>query len=58
MKVIDPKSLIIGALGTLLIFTAFGFRTQTDELGHLVVRSLTIEDDRIGYNHYLGTPWW
>ena len=58
MKVIDPKSLIIGALGTLLIFTAFGFRTQTDELGHLVVRSLTIEDDRGVIMGYLGNGYY
>ena len=45
MKVIDPKSMLIGVLITLLIFTTLGLRPKTDELGHLVVRSLTIEDD-------------
>ena len=32
MKVIDPKSMIIGVLGTLLIFATLGFRAKTDEL--------------------------
>ena len=43
---IDLKSLIIGALLTLLVFSTLGLRSKTDELGHLVVRSLTIEDDQ------------
>ena len=42
MKVIDPKSMLIGALATLLIFTTLGLRPKTDELGHLVVRSLSL----------------
>ena len=46
MKVIDPKSMLIGILITLLVFSTLGLRSKTDELGHLVVRSLTIEDDR------------
>ena len=46
MKVIDPKSMLIGILITLLVFSTLGLRPKTDELGHLVVRSLTIEDDR------------
>ena len=54
MRVIDPKSIIIGVLGTLLIFATLGFRAKTDELGHLVVRSLTIEDDRGVIMGYLG----
>ena len=54
MKVIDPKSMLIGALATLLIFTTLGLRPKTDELGHLVVRSLTIEDDRGVIMGYLG----
>ena len=54
MRVIDPKSIIIGVLGTLLIFSTLGFRAKTDELGHLVVRSLTIEDDRGVIMGYLG----
>jgi len=39
---IDIKSAMIGMLFTLLILSVFGFRTETDELGHLVVKSLTI----------------
>ena len=35
MKVIDPKSAVIGALVALLIFSALGLRPKTDELGHL-----------------------
>ena len=58
MKSIDLKSMIIGVLGTLLIFSTFGFRTQTDELGHLVVRSLTIEDDKGVIMGYLGNGYY
>ena len=43
---IDLKSLLIGVLLTMLVFSTLGLRSKTDELGHLVVRSLTIEDDR------------
>ena len=39
MKKIDLKSLIIGILSTLLVFSTLGLRSKTDELGHLVVRS-------------------
>ena len=46
MRVIDVKSAIIGALMALLIISNLGFRNETDELGHLIVRSLTVEDDR------------
>ena len=54
MKVIDPKSMLIGALGVLLVLSILGLRPKTDELGHLVVRSLTIEDDRGVIMCYLG----
>ena len=54
MKVIDIKSVIIGSLITLLIFSNLGFRPETDELGHLIVRSLTVEDDRGVIMSYLG----
>ena len=54
MKVIDPKSMLIGVLITLLAFSTLGLRPNTDELGHLVVRSLTIEDDRGVIMGYLG----
>ncbi len=54
MKKIDLKSLIIGALATMLVFSTLGLRSKTDELGHLVVRSLTIEDDRGVIMGYLG----
>ena len=46
--------LIIGILSTLLVFSTLGLRSKTDELGHLVVRSLTIEDDRGVIMGYLG----
>ena len=42
MKVIDIKSIIIGVLITLLILSVYGFRPETDELGHLVVKNITI----------------
>ena len=54
MKSIDIKSLIIGILFTLLTFSVFGFKGKSDEFGHLVVRSLTIEDDRGVIMGYLG----
>ena len=54
MTVIDPKSMLIGVLITLLAFSTLGLRPNTDELGHLVVRSLTIEDDRGVIMGYLG----
>ena len=41
MKVIDPKSVLIGVLITLLAFSTLGLRPKTDELGHLVVRMAT-----------------
>ena len=37
MKGIDPKSVIIGFLASIIIFTSLGLRPKTDELGHLVV---------------------
>ena len=54
MKKIDLKSLLIGILSTMLVFSTLGLRSKTDELGHLVVRSLTIEDDRGVIMGYLG----
>ena len=39
MKFIDVKSAIIGVLITLLFLSIYGFRPETDELGHLVVKS-------------------
>ncbi len=54
MKFIDIKSFLIGILSTLLIITTFGFKNKSDEFGHLVVRSLTIEDDRGVIMGYLG----
>ena len=36
MKVIDPKSAVIGALVALLIFSALGLRPKTDELGYII----------------------
>ena len=54
MKVIDPKSMLIGVLITLLVFTTLGLRPKTDELGHLVVKSITVEDDRGVVMGYMG----
>ena len=54
MKFIDIKSFLIGILSTLLIITTFGFKNKSDEFGHLIVRSLTIEDDRGVIMGYLG----
>ena len=54
MKVIDIKSIIIGILVTLLILAIYGFRTEADEFGHLVVKSITVEDDRGVIMGYLG----
>ena len=54
MKVIDIKSIIIGILITLLFLAVYGFRSETDELGHLVVKSITVEDDRGVIMGYLG----
>jgi len=54
MKVIDIKSTIIGVMTTLLILSVYGFRPETDELGHLVVKSITIEDDRGVVMGYMG----
>ena len=54
MKVIDIKSIIIGVLIALLILSVYGFRSETDELGHLVVKSITIEDDRGVVMGYMG----
>ena len=48
MRVIDIKSIIIGILITLLFLAVYGFRSETDELGHLVVKSITVADDRGG----------
>ena len=45
MKFIDVKSAIIGVLITLLFLSIYGFKPETDELGHLVVKSITVEDD-------------
>ena len=54
MKFIDVKSAIIGVLITLLFLSIYGFRPETDELGHLVVKSITVEDDRGVVMGYMG----
>ena len=54
MKVLDIKSMIIGVLITLLFLSIYGFRPETDELGHLVVKSITVEDDRGVVMGYMG----
>ena len=54
MKFIDVKSAIIGVLITLLFLSIYGFRPEADELGHLVVKSITVEDDRGVVMGYMG----
>ena len=65
MNKIDIKSLMIGILGTILFFVLNGAE-EDDNLGDIVVNSITIQDDGLGgfitaYNQdqkrtlYLGT---
>ncbi len=46
MKNIDIKSLIIGILGTALIFVTLGAKYQDKNLGDIVVNSITVVDER------------
>tara|TARA_B100000029_G_scaffold512806_1_gene610495 strand:- start:5798 stop:6361 length:564 start_codon:yes stop_codon:yes gene_type:complete len=46
MKSIDPKSLIIGVLSTILIFVLIGAKPQNNNLGDITVNSVKLVDDR------------
>ena len=46
MKSIDPKSLIIGVLSTVLIFVLIGAKPQNKNLGDITVNSVKVVDDR------------
>ena len=46
MKNIDFRSVIIGVLGSALIFTLYGMRTQDENLGDITVRSIKIIPDK------------
>ena len=46
MKLIDPKSLIIGVLSTVLIFVLIGAKPQNKNLGDITVNSLKVVGDQ------------
>jgi len=48
MMSIDIKSVLIGVLGTLLIFISIGATKQNDNLGDITVNSITILDNGEG----------
>jgi len=48
MMSIDIKSVLIGVLGTLLIFTSIGATKQNDNLGDITVNSITVLDNGEG----------
>ena len=43
MKNLDLRSVIIGILGSALIFTLYGMRFQDENLGDITVKSITIK---------------
>ena len=43
MKKFDFRSVLIGILGSALIFTLYGLRFQDENLGNITVKSITIE---------------
>ena len=43
MKNLDFRSVTIGILGSLLIFSLYGMRFQDENLGHIRVKSIVIE---------------
>ena len=45
MKNLDFRSVIIGILSSALIFTLYGMRFQDENLGHIFVKSITIEPE-------------
>lgn len=48
MKKIDFKSLIIGVLATTLLFITVGAKSQVDNLGDIVVNSITVKNNGEG----------
>ena len=66
MKKLDIRSVLIGVLCTALVFVLIGAKSQSENLGHIVVNSIKVLDDGTGgfistYNadgketSYLGT---
>ena len=58
MKKIDFKSVIIGILGTTLIFVSLGATKQTQNFGHITVKSLSLVDDNDEMLAKLESPEW
>ena len=48
MKSIDIKSVIIGVLGTILVFVSIGAKSQYDHLSDIVCNSITVLDNGTG----------
>ena len=48
MKSIDIKSVIIGVLGTILVFVSIGAKSQYEHLSDIVCNSITVLDDGTG----------
>ena len=48
MKSIDMKSVIIGVLGTILVFVSIGAKSQYEHLSDIVCNSITVLDDGTG----------
>ena len=44
MKIIDIKSVIIGVLGTILVFVSIGAKSQYEHLSDIVCNSITVLD--------------
>ncbi len=53
MKTIDPKSFIIGVLCTALFLTLTGAKKQSDNLGDILVNSITVADDGVGLGGWI-----
>ena len=48
MKSIDIKGVIIGVLGTILVFVSIGAKSQYEHLSDIVCNSITVLDDGTG----------
>ena len=48
MKTIDIKSVIIGVLGTILVFVSIGAKSQYEHLSDIVCNSITVLDNGTG----------
>jgi hypothetical protein len=48
MKSIDIKSIIIGVLGTILVFVSIGAKSQYEHLSDIVCNSITVLDNGTG----------